>query len=116
MYLLENSFEDVMLYEKVRRPDGDGGFFVEWVEGATFGAAITFDDSLQGRRALAEGVKNVYTIITKKSAMLDFHDVIMRIADGKIFRITSDGDDNKTPKGATLDMRQVSAEEWSLPI
>jgi hypothetical protein len=48
--------------------------------------------------------------------MLDFHDVIMRIADGKIFRITSDGDDNKTPKSATLDMRQVSAEEWSLPV
>lgn len=116
MSLLENSFEDVMLLEKVRRPDGEGGFFVEWVEGATFKAAITFDNSMQSRRAFAEGVKNVYTVTTKKSAMLDFHDVIMRIADGKTFRITSDGDDNKTPKGSSLDMRQVSAEEWSLPV
>jgi hypothetical protein len=40
----------------------------------------------------------------------------MRNSDGKIFRITSDGDDNHTPKSATLDMRQVSAEEWSLPV
>jgi threonine dehydrogenase-like Zn-dependent dehydrogenase len=78
-------------------------------------ATVNFKN-FQGAEALAEGVKNVYTVTTKKSAMLDFHDVIMRIADGKIFRITSDGDDNKTPKSATLDMRQVSAEEWSLPI
>lgn len=116
MSLLESAFEDVVLYEKVRRPDGEGGFFVEWTEGATFKAAITFDNSLQGRMALSQGVRNVYTVTTKKSAKLDFHDVIMRISDGKIFRITSDGDDNHTPKSATLDMRQVSAEEWSLPV
>ena len=116
MSLLESALEDVVLYEKVRRPDGEGGFFVEWTEGAVFQAAITFDKSLQGRMALSQGVRNVYTVTTKKSAMLDFHDVIMRNSDGKIFRITSDGDDNHTPKSATLDMRQVSAEEWSLPI
>lgn len=116
MSLLESAFEDVVLYEKVRRPDGEGGFFVEWTEGAVFKAAITFDNSLQGRMALSQGVRNVYTVTTKKSAMLDFHDVIMRISDRKIFRITSDGDDNHTPKSATLDMRQVSAEEWSLPV
>ena len=116
MSLLENAFEDVVLYEKVRRPDGEGGFFVEWTEGAVFKAAITFDNSLQGRMALSQGVRNVYTVTTKKSAKLDFHDVIMRVSDGKIFRITSDSDDNHTPKSATLDMRQVSAEEWSLPV
>jgi hypothetical protein len=40
--------------------------------------------------------------------------VFVRKRDGKIFRVTSDGDDKATPKSTVLDMRQVTAEEWSL--
>ena len=46
---------------------------------------------------------------------LEYHDVIKRLRDNKFFRITSDGEDKFTPSSASLDMRQVSAEEWSLP-
>jgi hypothetical protein len=38
--------------------------------------------------------------------------VFRRESDGKIFRVTSDGDDKKTPPSAGLDMRQVTAEEF----
>ena len=37
-----------------------------------------------------------------------------RLSDGKIFRVTSDGDDKYTPSSANLNMRQVSCEEWEL--
>ena len=45
---------------------------------------------------------------------LEYHDVFRRIRDGKIFRVTSDGDDKHTPASANLNMRQVTAEEWSI--
>ena len=42
---------------------------------------------------------------------LEYHDVFRRVRDGKIFRVTSDGDDKFTPASTSLDMRQVTAEE-----
>ncbi len=116
MSLLENAYQDVILLEKSRKPDGAGGFIVEWTEGAKFKAAITFDSSMQARVGAKQGVTSLYTVTTKKSAKLDFHDVIKRLSDNKVFRITSDGDDVFTPETASLNMRQVTAEEWSLPI
>ena len=50
-----------------------------------------------------------------KNLTLEYHDVLRRVRDGKIFRVTSDGDDSYTPASATLDMRQVTCEEWKLP-
>ena len=56
-----------------------------------------------------------YTITTGKAVNLQYHDVFRRVRDGKIFRVTSDGDDKHTPASAALNMRQVTAEEWELP-
>ena len=77
--------------------------------------AITLDTSIEARVGEKQGVTSVYTITTDKSVVLEYHDVLRRLYDGKIFRITSDGDDKYTPDSATLNMRQVTAEEWSLP-
>ena len=38
--------------------------------------------------------------------------IIKRLDDGKVLRITSDGDDKKTPRIAGLDLLSVTAEEW----
>ena len=114
MSLLEKSFEDVVLLEKTNKPDGEGGFFVSWIDGIHIKAAITIDTSIQARTAEKQGVTSVYTVVTKKNSNLQYHDVFRR--DGKIFRVTSDGDDKSTPSSATLNMRVVTAEEWSLPV
>ena len=114
MSLLDNAMEDVILLEKVRVPDGEGGFITKWSEGAVFKAAVTFDTSMESRIAEKQGVTSRYTVTTKKSAMLEFHDVFRRISDGKIFRVTSDGDDKYSPNSSSLNMRQVTAEEWSI--
>ncbi len=45
---------------------------------------------------------------------LEYHEVFKRLRDGKFFRVTSDGDDKHTPASASLNMRQVTAEEWEL--
>lgn len=99
---------------RTSEPDGRGGFIVTWKDGASIDAAITYDSSIEARTAEAQGVKALYTVTTEKKTTLLFHDVIRRESDKKIFRITSDGNDNKTPASAGLNMRQVSAEEWAL--
>lgn len=114
MSLLSQAYEDVVMLEKERVSDGEGGFITEWTEGVQFQAAITFDNSIQGRIAEKQGVTSRYTITTNKSAKLEFHDVIRRLSDGKIFRITSDGDDVQTPKSASFQFLQVTAEEWNI--
>ena len=115
MSLLFDAMESCTMLDKRTVDDGYGGYISEYVEGASFDAAITFDTSIQARRADAEGVSSLYTVTTGRGITLQFHDVFRRGRDGKIFRVTSDGDDKYTPKSTSLDMRQVTAEEWSLP-
>lgn len=111
MSLLNDAMEDCVILNKRIVDDGYGGYKNTWEEGATFKAAIVFDTSIQARIAQAQGVQNMYTITTSRALILDYHDIFKRVKDNKLFRVTSDGDDKLTPRSASLDMRQVSAEE-----
>ena len=115
MSLLDEAMETFCFVDKARVSDGEGGYTVTWTDGAEFQANARFDSSMQAKRAQVEGVTSLYTITTRKANVLDYHDVVKRISDGQIFRVTSEGTDKKTPDSATLDMRQVSAESWVLP-
>lgn len=101
-----------VLLDKTTVSDGVGGYTTTYAEGAEFDAAITLDSSIQAKIAEQQGVTALYTVTTSKALNLQYHDVFKRKSDGKIFRVTSDGDDKRTPPSATLDMRQVSAEEF----
>lgn len=115
MSLLLDAMQDFVMLNKTTVDDGYGGVTEVWVEGATIKAAIRLDSSMQARIAEKQGVTALYTIITSKAINLQYHDVLKRKSDNKIFRVTSDGDDKRTPKTASLDMRSVGAEEWELP-
>lgn len=114
MSLLSEAMENCTMQDKTTVADGYGGVITVYNDGAKFDAAIVLDNSMQARAAEQQGVKALYTVTTNKSINLQFHDVFRRNRDGKIFRVTSDGDDDRTPASAYLNMRQVSAEEWSL--
>ena len=115
MSLIDDFTSKCVMQDRVTRPDGYGGFQPQWVDGAQFDAAITLDTSMQSRIAEQQGVTALYTVTTKKTINLQYHDAFKRLSDGKTFRVTSDGDDKTTPTSASLNLRQVSAEEWSLP-
>jgi len=115
MSLIDAVTERFQMLDKTTVSDGIGGYERVWVDGAVFDAAIALDDSIQAQTAMAAGVTGVYTVTTKRAINLQFHDVFRRLSDGKIFRVTTDGDDKKTPPTAGLDMRSVRAEEWVLP-
>lgn len=114
MSLLENAYEDFTVINKSIVDDGYGGITVEWTDGAKIKGAIVFDNSTQMKVAQAMGVTSAYTLTVKKNVELDYHTVIRRESDGKYFRLTSNSDDKKTPNEAALNMRQYSAEEWTL--
>ena len=114
MSLLQDAMEDCIFINKIKAPDGEGGFLVEWQEGGQFKAAVTFDNSLEARMAHKQGVSSVYTVTTPKSVELEYHDVFKRLRDRKIFRVTSDNDDMQTPKTASFQIKVASAEEFVL--
>lgn len=114
MSLLSEAMENCIILDKQTTPDGYGGVITSWVDGAPFDAAIVLNNSMEARIGQQQGVTALYTITTNKNINLQYHDVFRRERDGKIFRVTSDGDDDHTPNSAGLNMRQVSAEEWKL--
>lgn len=114
MSLIDDFNEACVLMEKRRVSDERGGFVVQWTDGASFNAAITYDTSVQAKVAEAQGVKDFIKVTTQRGITLEYHDVFRRVSDGQTFRVTSKGENNATPRSAGLDLRQVSAEEYEL--
>lgn len=97
-----------------REPDGSGGYMTTWEPGDTLMAAINRDTSTEARIAEAAGTVRSYTVTVRRAVHLKYHDVIKRISDGAIFRITSDSSEKQTPICTALDMAQSTAEAWRL--
>ena len=114
MSLLTQAMEDVVMLEKTRVPDGEGGFTTSWADGVQFKAAINFDSSMEARTAEKAGVTSLYTVTVPLNCKLEYHDSFRRLRDGKVFRVTSDGDDKITPASASFQFAQVTAEEYVL--
>ena len=114
MSLIGEAMTPCVMIDRTILPDGEGGTVTNWIEGAAFNAAITFDNSIEAKAAAVQGVTSLYTVTVPKRVNLEYHAVFKRLTDGKIFRVTSDGDDKITPERASFQFAQVSAEEWVL--
>lgn len=114
MSLLENALEDFTVIDKSTVADGYGGVVNTWTDGAKIIGVMVFGNSGLAQVAQALGSTSSYVFTVKKNTLLDFHTVVRRESDKKIFRLTSNSDDLKTPEGAGLNMRQYYAEEWKL--
>ena len=115
MSLLDATRERCTLIDRRSSNDGYGGIAYTWEDGASFDASIAFDSSTEALTAQAAGATALYSVLTDKSILLEFHDVFRRESDGAIFRVTTDGRDDKTPKTAGLNLRKVRAEKWVIP-
>lgn len=116
MSLLDDAFEPFVFVTKTFVPDGEGGMISAWTDGKDeFMATADFSTSSLSKIADKLTEKVNCTITTRKAVTLEPMDVIKRVSDGQYFRITSDGKNKKTPNAASLDMRQSTAELWSLP-
>lgn len=115
MNLVDAQGEKFTFLDRITISDGEGGYTSTWQDGATIDATLRLDNSALEQIAQAQTSRGAHTIITKRSIILHFHDVLRREKNKKTYRITSNGDDNQTPRIASLDMRAVTAEEWVIP-
>ncbi len=114
MSLINCMMAPCVFMEPKQTPDGSGGYRTEWAEGKTFKAAIVRDNSTEAKIADAAKTVESYTVTVSRSVHLEYHAVFKRLTDGKIFRITSDNAEKKTPSCTALDIAQSTAEAWRL--
>lgn len=114
MSLLSDAFENFTVMNKVVVDDGYGGTKKTWTDGIMIQGAIVVNNSAQEKIAASMGATGTYTLTVRKNIYLDYHDVLKRVRDNKYFRLVTDSDDLATPPTAGLNMRQYSAEEWTL--
>lgn len=108
---LEDFYEKLTFVEKRTIEDGLGSFEEAYVDGATFMGSVNTDNSIEVRVAQQQGVKSIYTITTNKKTTLKFNDVVRK--DNKYYRVTSE--EIESPAIADIDIRQVTAESFTLP-
>ena len=112
--LIESMATSCVMMDKVSIPDGEGGFTIEWKEGAPFTATIVKNNSLNAKVAEKQGVTEIYSVTTSKGVVLKLMDVFKRVKDGAIFRVRSNAIDSETPEVASFQFEQVTAEKWEL--
>lgn len=115
MSLVSEAMEKSYIIDKTTTLDSYGSVKTAYKIGAEIMVAYSFDASTQARISAQQGTDNRFTLLTKRSVLLRYPDIVKRDRDGKYFRVLSDGDDNLTPKSAGLDLRAVEAEEWEMP-
>lgn len=111
--LIFDIMESCCIMDKMTIDDALGGTKPTWTEGASIDAAIIKDSSTEAVVAEKQGVSEIFTIVTKSSVMLDYHDVIKRLSDGELFQVTSRGKDSEAPAMSTIPIRKVTAERWN---
>lgn len=111
---MQKETEGFVIMDKTTKSDGLGGVITVWKEGAPVEVALQQDTATGKQIAQALTGVRTYTVVTKKN--IDFHygDVIKRVRDGQVFRITSNSDNLETPESSAINMRQTTAEEYDL--
>lgn len=105
--------EPVVKLDEVSVSDGEGGFTTEYRDGAPFTATISPDGSIAAAIAQKDAERKSYKVSTPHNAKLKKGDIIKRVEDGVIFRITQSSDE--TAKISTIRINICKAEEWELP-
>ena len=109
----------VKMVQSSSSSDGEGGQNMVWTPSATgetlntFDATILVDSDSEQLTAMQRGWNGSYTIITSRTNVLKFGDVIKRISDGQMFRIMDDAEKH-TPSSSMLDMRSCKGERVQL--
>jgi len=106
---LEDYFEPVFVQDWISKPDGFGGIIWGWGDGAKINVGFILNQSMEARIAEAQGIKSVYTIVSRPNCGLENTDVVRRERDGAMYRITSDF--AESPDVAEEPMAQASAEK-----
>ena len=115
MSLLNDFARTCVLMEKTRVPDGEGGYTLDWTDGATFKNYQALDTSMEARRAEKEGVTSVYSALVDKALPIEYGDYFKDTETGLTYRVTSNPSEKESPKSATFSLKYFTAERKELP-
>ena len=101
--------------EKTRTPDGEGGYYIEWTDGAEFTAYQSLDTSMEARTAEKQGVSSVYSALVDKDVPIEYGDYFKDTETGLTYRVTSNPSEKESPKSATFALKYFTAERRELP-
>lgn len=113
--LIESMMEPCNILNHIREDDPYGSSVDYWSEGATFNAAVIKNNTTEATIAEKQGVSEIFTVVTYKDFLLDYHDVFKRVSDGQIFRVTGNTKDSEAPNASSVKIAKVTAEKWVLP-
>ena len=118
MSLLDDFGHTCVILEKTRKPDGEGGYTVEWTDGAEFMNYQALDTSMEARRAEKEGVTSLYSALVDESLPIEYNDYFRDTSSGNTYRVTSNPEEREAPKSAGPVIRKLkyfTAERKELP-
>lgn len=115
MSLLDDFKRPCVLMEKVRAPDGEGGFTTVWSEGAAFENYQALDQSMQARIAEKQGVTSLYTALVAANFPIVFGDYFKDRQTGETYRVTSNPQERIAPQSASFALKAFTAERAVLP-
>ena len=115
MSLLNDFARPCVLMENTRIPDGEGGYTVDWAEGATFQNYQALDTSMEARTAEKQGVTSVYAALVDKAVPIEYGDYFKEKESGTVYRVTSHPDEKQAPKSASFTLKFFTAERAVLP-
>jgi len=107
--MITDMFESFKMVTVKSTPSDFGGTTETYTDGDAFTAGVAVNQSLEMKIAEQNGVKTVYDIITL-GTQLTHGDLIKRVSDSAIFRITSDSAGCVAPTLASIAYKQASAE------
>jgi hypothetical protein len=115
MSLLDDFARPCVLLEKTRQPDGEGGYTVEWTDGAGFQNYQALDTTMEARIAEKQGVTSVYSALVDKAVPIEYNDYFRDTSTGQTYRVTSNPSEKEAPKSATFSLKFFTSERKELP-
>ncbi len=111
---LTDYFEPFVRLTAPDAPDALGGTDGAWQDGDLFSAGICVLDTDPAAVAAQDGARVRCLILTGKDTTLRRKDRVRRVADGKVYTLTSDAADLGTPDCARTQFLQATAEAVSV--
>ena len=115
MSLLSDFGKICVFKEKTRTPDGEGGYYIEWTDGAEFTAYQSMDTSMEARTAEKQGVTSVYSALVDKDVPIEYGDYFKEKESGTVYRVTSNPHEKQAPTSAAFTLKVVTAARVVLP-
>lgn len=107
---LSDYMKPFVMQNWISEPDGLGGIIWHWEDGAPFEGGLVLNTTTEMLLAHQAGSKSVYSLTTDARIRFDPGDMVKRLEDDALFRITSFSPDKTAPATSGIQTAEVTCE------